>query len=93
MHIEHESPLPARSASTGMSLEGTSESSREGIWSSSGSFRKEAKSKYVSIEVNVGGGGYVGWEWSWRVEWVGDTRGEGERGRGSGGDRKEGGKR
>jgi len=54
MHIEHESPLPALSASTGMSLEGVSESSCEGICS--GSFRKEAKSKYVSIAVNLGGG-------------------------------------
>ena len=56
MHIEHESPLPALSASTGMSLEGASEHSFGEIRSSSGSFRKEAKSKYVSIAVNMGEG-------------------------------------
>ena len=53
MHIEHARPLPALSASTGMSLEGVSERSHEGTWSPSGSLKKVSKSKYVSIAVNV----------------------------------------
>lgn len=84
MQREHESPLPIVSE-----LTGTSRRSFEGVWSSSGSSRKEVNSTYESIIMSVCECGWRGGELGLRIKWLRSARKEGERvgGRKGGGTR------